>query len=181
MSVPMPIRRAAAAIFSALGWQPQAKLVSLTGSKAAHELWKLHHRRNTLIDTIATKWRALNLDGVVCPAHVMPALGQGKTAPLSVACSYTAAWNVLNYPAGVVPVTRQTAADEEALEREYIVREPMYTGLIKEASKGGVGLPIGVQCVTLPWADEQCLHIMGEVERAVGAGFFEPQPPPQSQ
>jgi Asp-tRNA(Asn)/Glu-tRNA(Gln) amidotransferase A subunit family amidase len=55
------------------------------------------------------------------------------------------------------------------------VKDPLYTSKIKEAAKGGVGLPIGVQVVTLPWEDENCLHLMAEVERVCGAGFMRPQ------
>jgi fatty acid amide hydrolase len=95
---------------------------------------------------------------------------------LTAACSYTAAYNLLNFPAGVVPVTRQTAEDEAELERSYVVSEPLYTKKIKEATKGGVGLPVGVQCVTTPWADEACVDLMAEVERVTKAGFMRPLP-----
>ena len=32
---------------------------------------------------------------------------------------------------------------------------------------GAEGLPVGLQCVTLPWQDEQCLRVMKEVEEGV--------------
>ncbi len=34
-----------------------------------------------------------------------------------------------------------------------------------QAVKGGVGLPVAVQCVSLPWQDEMCLRFMREVEQ----------------
>lgn len=36
-----------------------------------------------------------------------------------------------------------------------------------QAVTGGEGLPVGVQCVALPWQDELCLRFMKEVETLV--------------
>lgn len=35
---------------------------------------------------------------------------------------------------------------------------------VYQAIEGGVGLPVAVQCVSLPWQDEMCLRLMREVE-----------------
>jgi len=35
---------------------------------------------------------------------------------------------------------------------------------ILQVSKHSLGMPVGVQCVTLPWQDEKCLRVMKEVE-----------------
>jgi fatty acid amide hydrolase len=119
--MPLALRRALSVIFGAIGWETVSMLLGITGAKAAHELWALHGQRNVLIDTVTGWWREQGLDGVVCPAHVLPACETGKTSPITIACSYTAVYNLLNFPAGVVPVTRQTAEDEANLETEYEV------------------------------------------------------------
>lgn len=36
-----------------------------------------------------------------------------------------------------------------------------------QAVTGAQGLPVGVQCVALPWQDELCLRFMKEVEELV--------------
>jgi len=39
--------------------------------------------------------------------------------------------------------------------------------LTATATKGSVGLPVGVQVMTPMWEDENCLFVMAEIERAV--------------
>ncbi len=41
----------------------------------------------------------------------------------------------------------------------------IYWNVCFQAVKGGVGLPVAVQCVSLPWQDEMCLRFMREVEQ----------------
>lgn len=36
--------------------------------------------------------------------------------------------------------------------------------MFPQAVQGGVGLPVAVQCVSLPWQDELCLRSMRELE-----------------
>lgn len=38
------------------------------------------------------------------------------------------------------------------------------TCVFVQALQGGVGLPVAVQCVSLPWKDELCLRLMRELE-----------------
>uniref|UniRef100_A0A8C3TTT6 Fatty acid amide hydrolase n=1 Tax=Catharus ustulatus TaxID=91951 RepID=A0A8C3TTT6_CATUS len=105
------------------------------------------------------QWNKLNLDVLLCPM-LGPALG-------IVAISYTMLYNVLDFPAGVVPVTLVTDEDEEQLKgykgyyRDWWDRTlPKVSG----AFRGGVGMPVAVQCVALPWQEELCLRFMKEVE-----------------
>lgn len=37
-------------------------------------------------------------------------------------------------------------------------------GVFLQAMQGSVGLPVAVQCVSLPWQDELCLRLMRELE-----------------
>ncbi|MCJ8729208.1 hypothetical protein PDJAM_G00103420 [Pangasius djambal] len=78
--------------------------------------------------------------------------------------SYTALYNVLNFPVGVVPVTEVTAEDEDQLKHYTGNFGDSWDKLFVKAIRGGVGLPIAVQCVALPWQDEMCLRLMREVE-----------------
>lgn len=49
--------------------------------------------------------RAANVDALLMPAHALPAYPHGAAKDLSFACSYTFVLNLINLPAGVVPVT----------------------------------------------------------------------------
>ncbi|KAK5907538.1 hypothetical protein CesoFtcFv8_005375, partial [Champsocephalus esox] len=83
------------------------------------------------------------------------------------AVSYTVLFNLLRFPAGVVPVSTVNAEDEEELKHYKGVYQDQWDKLFKQAVSGGEGLPVGVQCVTLPWQDELCLRLMKEVEQLV--------------
>uniref|UniRef100_G3PDL4 Fatty-acid amide hydrolase 1 n=1 Tax=Gasterosteus aculeatus aculeatus TaxID=481459 RepID=G3PDL4_GASAC len=83
------------------------------------------------------------------------------------ALSYTALYNLLTFPAGVVPVSTVTAGDEEELGRYEGHHQDHWDKLLKQAVGGSEGLPVAVQCVALPWQDELCLRFMKEVERLV--------------
>uniref|UniRef100_A0A7M4FJD6 Fatty-acid amide hydrolase 1 n=1 Tax=Crocodylus porosus TaxID=8502 RepID=A0A7M4FJD6_CROPO len=100
------------------------------------------------------KWRKLQLDVILCPA-----LGPAFNA---AATSYTNLYNVLNFPAGVVPVTTVTHMDEEELKDYRGHYGDLWDKRLKEVR--AVGLPVAVQCVALPWQEELCLRFMKEVE-----------------
>ncbi|XP_069089325.1 fatty-acid amide hydrolase 1-like [Pleurodeles waltl] len=81
------------------------------------------------------------------------------------ASTNTHLFNVLNFPAGVVPVTIVTEDDEEQLKQYKGHYNDHWDNLLKQAARGGVGLPVAVQCVALPWQEELCLRLMKEVEQ----------------
>ncbi|CAM4594797.1 unnamed protein product, partial [Lepidochelys olivacea] len=91
----------------------------------------------------------------------------GKSSERSIpwtASSYTNLYNVLNFPAGVLPVTVVTEADEEELKNYRGHYSDPWDKRLREAVEGAVGLPVAVQCVALPWQEELCLRFMKEVE-----------------
>ncbi|KFQ85460.1 Vitamin D3 hydroxylase-associated protein, partial [Phoenicopterus ruber ruber] len=109
------------------------------------------------------KWRKLRLDVILCPM-LGPAFNHGYAGKLFAATSYTNLYNVLNFPAGVVPVSTVTRADEEELKHYRGHYGDPWDKRLKEAVEGAVGLPVAVQCVALPWQEELCLRFMKEVE-----------------
>ncbi|XP_075688151.1 fatty-acid amide hydrolase 1-like [Rhinoderma darwinii] len=80
------------------------------------------------------------------------------------AVSYTILYNLVDFPAGVLPVTKVTREDEEALKEYEGHHKDVWDKLLKKAVSDSVGLPVAVQCVALPWQEEQCLRLMKEVE-----------------
>lgn len=81
--------------------------------------------------------------------------------------SYTGLFNLLDYAAGAVRVTRVSEEDDRNLEN-YPLHDP-WDKIVKEATKGAVGLPVAVQCVAPPFREEICLRVMREIEAAVRA------------
>ena len=65
-----------------------------------------------IIHEILTTWQNQNIDVVIAPGFAFPAPPVKHPARLVPAVAYTAAYNVVNFPAGTVPVTRVTSEDE---------------------------------------------------------------------
>lgn len=94
---------------------------------------------------------------LLCPAAAIPAFRHGErswkidgtTVEYLDAWSYTEWFNLLGNPAAVVPVSHSFASEQE-------------------------GLPIGVQIVGRPWAEEQVLAVAAALERACGAWKIPP-------
>uniref|UniRef100_A0A8C2CW55 Fatty-acid amide hydrolase 1 n=1 Tax=Cyprinus carpio TaxID=7962 RepID=A0A8C2CW55_CYPCA len=116
------------------------------------------------IQEVIAEWRRLNVDVLLCPM-LGPAYNFTYCGRLNSALSYTSLYNLLNFPAGVVPVSAVTEEDEAQLSQYTGVHGDMWDKLFVKAVKGGVGLPVTVQCVSLPWQDEMCLRFMREVEQ----------------
>uniref|UniRef100_A0A8C2H4H2 Fatty-acid amide hydrolase 1 n=1 Tax=Cyprinus carpio TaxID=7962 RepID=A0A8C2H4H2_CYPCA len=132
--------------------------------KSVAELWRIHANIEGYIQEVIAEWRRLNVDVLLCPM-LGPAYNFTYCGRLNSALSYTSLYNLLNFPAGVVPVSAVTEEDEAQLSQYTGVHGDMWDKLFVKAVKGGVGLPVTVQCVSLPWQDEMCLRFMREVEQ----------------
>ncbi|NXQ82227.1 FAAH1 hydrolase, partial [Nyctibius grandis] len=127
------------------------------------EMWNHHHQIEVYRTEFIAQWRELQLDVVLCPV-LGPAFTTGYPGKLLTAISSTMLYNVLNFPAGVVPVSTVTEADEEELKLYQGCCDDPWDRTLKQAVAGAVGLPVAVQCVALPWQEELCLRFMKEVE-----------------
>ncbi|KAM9620155.1 vitamin D3 hydroxylase-associated protein-like [Morphnus guianensis] len=138
-------------------------LSALGGMRSVKEMWNHHHRIEAYRTEFIARWRELRLDVVLCPV-LGPAFTTGYAGKLLTAISSTMLYNVLNFPAGVVPVSTVTEADEEELKLYQGYCDDPWDRALKQAVAGAVGLPVAVQCVALPWQEELCLRFMKEVE-----------------
>ncbi|CAM5136301.1 unnamed protein product [Eretmochelys imbricata] len=139
-------------------------LNALCGVWSPKEFSKLHAALMIYRREFLSRWRDLDLDVVLCPV-LGPAFTLGYPGRLIAAVSSTMLYNVLNFPAGVVPVTTVTEADEENLKHYTGHYDDPWDRRLRQAVEGAVGLPVAVQCVALPWQEELCLRFMKEVER----------------
>uniref|UniRef100_A0A1A8GQC1 Fatty acid amide hydrolase n=1 Tax=Nothobranchius korthausae TaxID=1143690 RepID=A0A1A8GQC1_9TELE len=141
-------------------------LDAASGLKSIPDLWKQHAAVEDYISETIAHWRSCNIDVVLCPV-IGPAYNFTYCGQISTILSYTALYNLLNFPAGVVPVSTVTTDDEEELKHYKGVFQDKMDKLLKKAVTGAEGLPVAVQCVALPWQDEVCLRFMKEVEDLV--------------
>lgn len=104
---------------------------------------------------------AQRLDAILSPATGLPAVKHGATVEVGLMGAYTCLYNVLGWPAGVVPVTRVRADEETATPRTRDVADR--TALATEM--GSANLPIAVQVAARPWREDHVLGIMAALER----------------
>lgn len=126
----------------------EAEGVAHTGPRSAAELEALRAER----DGVATRFATLaaGCDAVVCPVSALPALRHGTAARLVLGAAPCLLANLLDLPAGAVPVTR--VRPEEERSRPWRV-DPVLRAA-READRGSRGLPVGVQVVGGPGRDE---------------------------
>ncbi|NXM79724.1 FAAH1 hydrolase, partial [Oenanthe oenanthe] len=131
--------------------------------RSVKEMWNHHHQIQEYRAQFIAQWKELQLDVVLCPV-LGPAFTTGYPGKLLTAISSTMLYNVLDFPAGVVPVSTVTEADEEELKLYKGCCDDPWDRTLKQAVSGAGGMPVAVQCVALPWQEELCLRFMKELE-----------------
>lgn len=99
------------------------------------------------------------LDAIVCPPSPVPAFTHGcQYAPITG--SYTALYNLLGLPAGVIPATRVRPGEESGrpASRDAVKREAA------QVEVGSAGLPVGVQVAARHWREDVALAVMAALE-----------------
>ncbi|XP_077189992.1 vitamin D3 hydroxylase-associated protein-like [Paroedura picta] len=146
-------------------WFPRlaSHLNALCGVRSVKSLWEQHGKVQAYRKKFIDEWTKCKLDVVLCPV-LGPAFTLRYPGKLLAAVSSTMLYNVLNFPAGVVPVTTVTADDDEEFQHHQGQHGDPWDKKLKKAVEGTVGLPVAVQCVALPWQEELCLRFMKEVE-----------------
>ena len=103
-------------------------------------------------------------DLVLCPAAALPAFRHGASRVLGTAGAYAPLWNLLGFPAGVVPVTRVRPGEESD-------RSPSRDRVLAAAraqERDSAGLPIAVQVAGWPWREHEVLALMAMIEADAG-------------
>lgn len=146
------------------------------GPKTAAQQWKLVARRESFRATWHEWWNAESqqYDFILCPVNATPALPHKAMRDAVSSCGYTFLWNLLDYPAGVVPVSHVDAI-KDALVAPYktVLRKlgcdnGVARGAWKYYDAGKMaGLPTAVQVVGRRWQEEKVLGCMDVVERAL--------------
>ncbi|WP_437337072.1 amidase [Sorangium sp. So ce394] len=158
-SLPPFARRAAARVAGIAGERRLQRLLEVTGPKSVAELWRVTHALREARAAIASAMRAESLDLLLCPPYATPALPHTASRDFVLAGSAAMLWNLAQFPAGVVPVTRVRAGEAR--------RERPRDRLEKRAAEVDAkseGLPVGVQVVGLPFSDHVVLAAMITIE-----------------
>ncbi len=171
--LPEAVRSTLVRALRALGEDRPAWLLSRIGEKSIHELWRLTRSARAYRLEVIEAMRRAQVDVILCPAHATPAVPHTLGAQFQVAGSYSMLYNLLQFPAGVVPVTtvRPTETDRGGTPVDRIDR------IAIEVDKKSSGLPVGVQVAGPPFTDERVLAVMLALESALQASPDLPRVP----
>jgi fatty acid amide hydrolase len=151
------------ALLRAVGQHSMAEGLAPFGRRDTAHYWELveaqldyARRFANALDTAAGG----PFDVILCPPCALPALTHGASKDLATLGAYACLYNLLGYPAGVVPVTRVRPGEDvgRAPSRDIVEK------LARQVEQGSAGLPVGVQVVARPWQDHVALAAMRAVE-----------------
>ncbi|XP_008333862.1 fatty-acid amide hydrolase 1 [Cynoglossus semilaevis] len=164
--VPKRLRKITSFLRTPLSPRLNAIGESTAGCGSISNLWKHHGAVQDYIDETIAEWKRCNIDVLLCPV-IGPGFNLLYCGKITPVLSYTSIYNLLTFPAGVVPVSSVTREDEEELKNYKGFDQDQADIYFKQAVSGAEGLPVSVQCVSLPWQDELCLRFMKEVDNLV--------------
>ena len=108
-----------------------------------------------------------SFDFILCPANATPALPHECMHDAVSSCGYTFLWNLLDYSAGVIPVTKVDPI-KDALPADFKPANGIERGAYKHYdAKAMEGLPCAVQVVGRRLTEEKTLGCMKVVDDAL--------------
>ncbi|KAJ3510734.1 hypothetical protein NLJ89_g4506 [Agrocybe chaxingu] len=177
--LPSIIRTLATWVMEALwGDKIFANTVRVTKAKSVTEYWKLLSEKGAYVRRFNEEvWEKHGFDSIIAPVQALPQLPHGGCDNFSALAAATILYNVLDMPAGCLPVTRVDPS-KDALTEEWVKgpglgspvleagiyrgKQPLYN---PEATKG---MPVGIQLVGKKWQEEKVLAMMSVVDEALG-------------
>ncbi|KAL4801974.1 amidase signature domain-containing protein [Aspergillus unguis] len=153
-----------------------ATLLRDMGLKSAAQQWKLVAKREAFRSTWHAWWdeESQQYDFILCPVNATPALPHKAMKDAVSSCGYTFLWNLLDYTAGVLPVSH-VDPKKDALAAPYrtVLRQLGTDGALARGAWKHydavkmAGLPTAVQVVGRRWQEEKVLGYMAAVEGAL--------------
>jgi fatty acid amide hydrolase len=170
--LPAHLRRVASSAARVAGQESLALLLDAVGAKSVAELWRATERLRIYRAEFLEEMARLGVEALVCPAYATAAFPHGASKGFTLASSYSMIFNAMQFPAGVVPVTR--VRDGETTRPAGRDR---LTVQAEEIDAKSVGLPVGVQVVGRPWKDSVVLAVMKAIEAEVSGDERFPKTP----
>ncbi|KAG6813163.1 hypothetical protein H0H92_013570 [Tricholoma furcatifolium] len=163
---------------SILGDAIFANNIRSTRVRTVAEYTALVAERNAFIKMFHTEvWNKYGFDGVIAPVQAVPQLPNGGCYRFSPLAAATILYNVLDYPAGCVPVTHVDPSKDQ-ITQEWITEPGHGSSFLENGvyhSKTPIydpvqsaGMPIGIQIVGKKWEEEKVLAMMQVVDDALG-------------
>ncbi|RQM05856.1 hypothetical protein DH86_00002178 [Scytalidium sp. 3C] len=153
-----------------------AGLVRNWREKSAFENWQLVVKREAYKAKFHAWWRdQAQIDFLLAPPNATPAVPHDGMKQAVSSCGYTFLFNLLDYSAGIVPVTH-VDKDLDKLPSTFSIKK--LNGVAQGAYKlydanAMHGLPVAVQVVGQRLEEEKVLALMKRVEDALGEDKYE--------
>ncbi len=164
--MPPPLRKALGVALETVGEVRLGRLLRGAGERTVDQLFGLAARRAELRHEEVDRWQKAGIDALVTPAYATTAAPIGMAHDFTLGFCYVARWNVLDFPAGVVPVT---TVRENELVRSVHGRRDRLERRAEAIEAKSEGLPVGVQVVARPYQENVALAVMSAIEIAARA------------
>ncbi|KAK0203926.1 amidase signature enzyme [Desarmillaria ectypa] len=146
-----------------------AGLVERCYEKSITEYWLLVAQREAYRRRWFDMWNKHDLDFLLTVPNALPAVPHGGMKEGFKSCGYTFLFNLLDYTAGVLPVTHVNEK-LDALE-EFEPRNAVEAGAYKDYDSAKMdGLPVGVQVVGRKLEEEKVMEGMKLIEKLLKEG-----------
>ena len=161
--MPRWVRPFLSAFMRIIGNRIDAAALTATGPRSPKGFKKLLAHREQIVTYMQNT--AEEFDAIICPVSSLPALQHGTAARLVAAASPCLLANLVDLPAGVVPVTR-VRGDEQS-GRAFSFDRVLRTAIKNDIDS--IGLPVGVQVIGLKGdpAERTVLDLMAAIESRV--------------
>ncbi|CAB4060473.1 FAAH [Lepeophtheirus salmonis] len=147
---------------------PSKILLQLSSKKAlpASEIWRLSGELQTFEEKVhEIWWQSLGLDAVITPGFAFPAIPNSEVSIYLPAAAFTAPYNILDLPAGVVPFTKVNQEDINKMDGyPYHESDDYLFKRLKTKLTGTIDCPVGVQVIGKKWQEETVLYLMNEIQ-----------------
>lgn len=170
--MPTQARRGLGKALGLMGEHRVQVLLDAIGEKRVKEYWEVCARRTELQLDEERVWALAGVDVVLAPAFATTAAPIGMSHDFTLGFASSARYNLLDRPAGVVPITR--------VRPDELQRTSLRDRLDKRAAQieaESAGLPVGVQLVGKPWREAELLSAMRLLHLAAGASQHFPATP----
>ncbi|MBI2769944.1 MAG: amidase [Burkholderiales bacterium] len=171
-SLPRGVVQAARALLRTVGQPTLADGLAAFGfSDTAHywELVEAQHDYRRRFAAALDQAPGGPFDIILCPPCALPALTHGASKDLTTVGAYACLYNLLGYPAGVVPVSR-VREDEEVGQPPT---RDMIHKVARQVEQGSAGLPVAVQVVARPWREHVAMAAMAAIEARTSPAFLQ--------
>ncbi len=162
-SLPIPIKELIVRALMCRGDRRLAWFLSTTGRRPLAEVRELGRRTRDYRRRFIESMRRQSIDAVLCPAHATPACrASNRSIQLELGAGASMLYNLLQFPAGVVPVT--TVRENETIRDDV---HDVFERAALQIDFKSRGFPVGVQLAAPPFQDERVLALMLALERAL--------------